>query len=75
MYEIAIKKTTIEERPFGKEWQILGQKIDATKSLELQNVRGYTPEITKKQEVEVLILKQNVEELDLPAVIKAINNL
>lgn len=37
--------------------------------------RGYTPEITKKEAVETEILRQNVEELDLKAVIKAINGL
>lgn len=69
MYEIIITRKTIEERPGGTEWNVI-KKDDKG-----ENIWGYTPEIMKKQEVSIQILKQNVEDLDLNSVIKAINKL
>lgn len=43
--------------------------------LGVKQVMGYTPEIDKVVDVKAEIFKQTVETLDLPAVIKAINNL
>lgn len=39
------------------------------------DVRGYPPAIETETEKEVVILSQTIEELDLPAVIKAINKI
>jgi hypothetical protein len=70
MFEIVITKKQIKEVPDGKEWERTGRKrADGGEEY------AYTPEITRKKEVETLLLKQNVEELDLAKVIRAINNL
>ena len=95
MYEIIIRKKTIEEVPAGKEWENLGERPLTSDEMneksywqkeEIEKKRkagevimvkysGYTPEIIKKKEVEVEVLRQAVEDLDLAKVIKAINNL
>lgn len=67
MYEIRIRKTEIKEMPAGKEWE--------KGVTEGEDGYGYTPEIMKKREVTTIILEQQLEELDLPAVIKAVNKL
>lgn len=69
MYEITIKKKSIELMPGGKEWRIVGKHEDGTDKY------GYTPEIMKNREIEVTLLKQEIEELDLKTVIKAINGI
>jgi len=68
MYEITIKRKRTAEVFTGKQWAVVSQEGG-------DNKYGYTPETTKHAEVETLVLQQNVDELDLPAVIKAINKL
>ncbi len=41
----------------------------------LKEVKGYAPDIIATEEKEIEVLKQNVETLDLAAVIKAVNGL
>lgn len=41
----------------------------------LKEIRGYAPARSVEKAVETKVLKQTIEQLDLPAVIKAINNL
>ncbi len=65
MYTIVITKTTIEERPAGQDWERTGK--DEPKY-------AYTPEITKKREVELKIYEQTVDELDIRAVIESVNS-
>ncbi|KKN01493.1 hypothetical protein LCGC14_1127220 [marine sediment metagenome] len=69
MYKITITKTEVKEVTVGKEWE------KQTDSTEVKTQYGYTPEITKKKELTTTILTQEIEELDLPGVIKAINKL
>ena len=86
MYEIIITKKTAEKSIEGHEWEVVGEEpIEKDGELLiahhpdgeiiLRRVYGYTPEIVKEREVERLILKQTVDDLDLAAVIKAINKI
>jgi hypothetical protein len=74
MYEITIKKKDVMVTIQGAEWETIDQE-PVNGSDKLKDVYGYTPEIEKREEIEIEILKQVVEELDLAAVIKAINKL
>ena len=42
---------------------------------ELPTIYGYTPEIEKEVEVTTKVLEQTVDDLDLVAVIRAVNGL
>jgi len=81
-YEIIIKQTRQAKKLCGKEWKVVGSKeveresfYGGQENTRIAEVYDYTPEIEKTVTEEVEILKQVVETLDLPAVIKAINNL
>jgi hypothetical protein len=41
----------------------------------LKEIKGYAPDVSVTEEREIEVLKQNVEDLDIAAVIKAINKL
>lgn len=89
MYEIVITQKVLKKVPAGEDWEIIDKrpynkeevdKMDemykkSLGELALKEVYGYTPKTIKEEHVEVDILKQTVMELDLPAVIKAINRL
>lgn len=64
MFTVTITKTTIEERPMGREWKKLRDDMPAL---------GYTPEIMEKKEVELKVYEQTVDEIDIKAVIEAVN--
>lgn len=66
-YIITIKESCHETRVRGKDWS-KGGDGDPEKF-------GYTPEIEKTVLVEREIFSQNTDELDLIAVIKAINKI
>ena len=85
-YQITITQTRTVKTMAGKEWTIIGTKEvprDASyyrddsnqPKTRIEEVRGYTPEIEKLQVQTVEVLKQQVDDLDLAAVIKAINKL
>ena len=84
MFEITIVETREVRKINGKKWDIVGQKEvereerfyrDEGPKTRIEPIYGYTPEIeatiTEKREA----LKQTVDDLDLPAVIRAINKL
>lgn len=86
MYKITIEKINTVTKKAGHNWEKIGesnQPFDtggiANHSVERENgvyaVYGYTPvyETTGTETIE--ILKQAVDEIDLPQVIKAINDL
>jgi hypothetical protein len=84
-YIITIQKVTVETVLTEQKWEIIGtQEIprdasytiaeDAAKT-RITDVRGHTPQIETKKPVVREILKQEVESLDLAAVIKAVNGL
>jgi len=75
--------TTIDQRPWTKE-ELEKAYCDDPNSrsqeqfLErspMKEVYGYAPDVQAEQTESTEILKQTVDELDLPAVIKAINKI
>ena len=86
MFKITIEETKTVKKIVGKEWATIGTKEvprdrkywsdDSNQpKTRIEDVRGYTPEIEKNVEVKAAVLTQEVETLDLAAVIKAINKL
>jgi hypothetical protein len=78
MYTITITRTNAVKKKVGKDWAVIAQ-VPFTDSLPvtapLKPVYGYTPAIEKDVEQTVEVLKQTVDDLDLIAVIQAINNI
>jgi len=77
-YTIKIQKTEIIKKASGREWKQIGvkeQQIEYSNKTELVPEYGYTPEIEREVEVVTDVLCQTVSDLDLAAVIKAINKL
>lgn len=62
MFTVTITKTTIEEQPG------LGKLVRSD-----EGKHSYTPDIMKKNEVELKIYEQTVEEIDITRVISAVN--
>ena len=85
-YQITITQTKTVKTIVGKDWAVIGTKEvprerqywekekDEPKT-RIEDVRGYTPEVEKLQVQTVEVLKQQVDDLDLASVIKAINKL
>lgn len=76
-YRITVTRMETVTKKFGKEWKVVGEeqaKGDDNKPY-LKDLYGYTPEIEKEATEEVEVLRQTVTELDMIAVIKAINGL
>ena len=67
MFTVTITKTTIEEKPAGKDWLVVETDEKGC------GTYGYTPEIVKKREVELKIYEQTVDEIDIVNVIEAVN--
>ena len=77
-YEITITEKRDVVKTCGKEWKVIGQtqkKSEYDTEPYMSDVYDYTPEIEKNVSETREILKQTVEDLDLAAVIKAINKL
>ena len=87
-YEIIITKTEVREVESGAEWTQVGEELltedDVKQSIydrgivskdaiKLKAVFGYTPKIIKSETVTTEIYRQTMPEIDLPAVIRAIN--
>ena len=89
MYEITIKQMVLKKVPGGKNWKIIDERpytkkeaenmnaisMEDLKKFPLKKVYGHTPEIIIEELVEVEILKQTVNDLNITAVIKAINGI
>lgn len=69
-FTIRIDRNETVVKKCGKEWKVVGS--DANQN---NPKYGYTPEIEKEQEVVTKVFEQTVAELDLNAVIKAVNKL
>ncbi len=72
--------TVIEERPWTEKELIdasprYGDANDFLVKNPLKQVRGYTPSFQGTEIKEVEVLKQTVDDLDIVAVIKAINKI
>lgn len=90
MFKIEITETHLAPKRVGGEWRNLGDK-EVSRVTELGEeyfklrpdesltriapVHGYTPVMDQMLETETVRLVQNVDSLDLKAVIRAINNL
>lgn len=68
-YTITIEKAGSRIGVMPKTWQMLGQDADGKKNM------GYTPEVEATIAYDEKIYEQIVEDLDLAAVIKAVNKL
>lgn len=66
-YIITIIEKVTETKKRGKTWELGAGKTPAE--------YGYTPEIEKEVDIEREVFKQNVDALDITAVIRAINGL
>ena len=67
-YLIQITEVATEQVLTDQEWAVL-EEVGDVKS------RGYTPQIETTKKVQREVFKQNVSELDLIAVIKAVNGI
>lgn len=84
-YEIKITQRREVVRKAGKEWAQVGTKevarddrftsAEGAAKTRTEPTFGYTPEIEKTVPEEREVFSQIVDELDLPAVVKAINKL
>jgi hypothetical protein len=85
-YEITIIEKRLVKKLVGNDYAVIGQKEverearfygaepEGSKT-RITDEYGYTPEIEKLVPEERTVLKQQVDELDLKAVIKAINGI
>lgn len=85
-FTITIEETRTVTKTVGKKWEKVGTKevdrdpkyfqgsTDEPKT-RLESVYGYTPEIDKAVAETRTVLKQEVDSLNVPEVIKAINGL
>ena len=69
MYKVTVELTEMVTKTEGKEWAVCGHDEEG------QRLYAYTPEIEKEVEVTEVIYTQLVANLDLNAVIKAINKI
>lgn len=90
-YQITIKKietntvtkrgdyTVIDKKPWDEstlaDERVYGGKEEFLKRCPLKEIMGYAPSWQGVETVETEVLKQTVDELDLPAVIRAVNGL
>lgn len=76
-FTVKISKVETVVKTVGREWEVIGQEEHTGSSGDTTMIdkRGYTPEIQKSVEVETDVYSQVVEDMDLSAVIKAINGI
>jgi hypothetical protein len=69
--------TTIEMRPWNEDE--IADRFESPEAIlkhtPLKEIKGYAPSVIEVSEKETEVLKQTVEDVDLAAVIKAINNI
>lgn len=84
MFEITIKQTRQVKKTLERKWVVIGTQEVAREErffgagepqTRIENVHGYTPEEEGIVTESVTVLTQVVDELDMAAVIKAINGL
>ena len=68
-YRITIERIETVEQDCGKEWEVVEETPTG------QNVYGYTPSIIKPVTVEAKVYEQIVDNMELSAVIRAVNSL
>lgn len=67
-YLIQITEVSTEKSLTEKEWVVINEIGDARE-------RGYTPQVETVKNIQREVFKQNIDELDLVAVIKAVNKI
>lgn len=75
MFTIVITDTKKVRRIAGREWKVIGQEPCEHAPDQLRDIWGYTPEIEKEVEETNEILRQTRENINVVAVIKAINEI
>lgn len=86
MFEITIRETRVIKKLVPQKWEKIGTKEvprerdyyvkdEKEPKTRIEDVWGYTPEAEIYVREERDVLKQQVEELDIAAVIKAVNKL
>jgi hypothetical protein len=80
MFKITIEETRPIQKRVGKQWKIVGQEEKPFTQIDREgtytaDVYGYTPEVETVIDETRTVLAQKVDELDLKAVIAAINGL
>jgi hypothetical protein len=76
-FKVTIEQTRDVVKTVGKEWKPMGQEqkegaFDC--KVYLSDIYGYTPEISKTVTVTEKVYEQIVDDLDLKAVINAVND-
>jgi hypothetical protein len=66
MYKVTITRDQVEEVVAGKDWTVVDEDAEG------KDIRGYTPEIVKKKNVERTLMLAWVEDLDIQAVVRAV---
>lgn len=88
-FKITITQTKKVTKNVGGEWVVVGQRVPNEEEIErlrrysedkpltigALNVHGDRPIVEREVEVDVKVLEQEVENLDLTAVIKAVNGI
>ncbi len=84
-YKITITETRQVRKTLGKEWAVIGEKeVERDEQLireasdpktRIETIRGYTPEVETLVNETRDVLVQTIDDLDLPAVIRAVNKL
>ena len=75
MYEITITKKETVKQMVGGDWAIIDVVPVAEGCDAMKDVYGYTPQIEREVEVTREILRQEVAQLNLSKVLKAINKM
>lgn len=74
MYKIIITTEVQKTRMTSRDHKVIGEKFEEGHD-EPTRVYGYVDQVAERVIVEVKVLEQQVEEIDLPTVIAAINGL
>lgn len=73
-FTVTITKEFIQTEIVGKDWTVIDERIEEGQ-LQPTSQYGFTPEIEKLVKKSIVIYEQSIEDLDLPAVIAAVNQL
>jgi protoporphyrinogen oxidase len=73
-YRIVVTALVEREEKVGKDWAVISQEVKEGTD-KVVNVTGYTPEILKTLQKDVMVYEQCVENLDMAALVKVVNGI